>query len=156
MAASVAMGLAKAFPLRVDQVGGDGQQGETGPRGPHPRRLGGVPGGSGVVSRAKDGERPLIDQAVAGALFTAIFVQRQLRNAGRLLRAGRPGVAGGGRDRRPGASGNQTPNHCFLHLTLFSSSCLSPGPDTDRLPRRGWQTNRWLITTLSIRFVSVP
>ena len=66
MAASVAMGLAKAFPLRVDQVGGDGEQGETGPRGPHPRRLGGVPGGSGVVSRAKDGERPLIDQAVAG------------------------------------------------------------------------------------------
>ena len=33
---------------------------------PHPRRLGGVPRGSGVVSRAKDGERPLIDQAVAG------------------------------------------------------------------------------------------
>ena len=66
MAASVAMGLAKAFPLRVDQVGGDGEQGEMGPRGPHPRRLGGVPGGSGVVSRAKDGERPLIDQAVAG------------------------------------------------------------------------------------------
>ena len=48
------------------QRGGDGEQGETGPRGPHPRRLGGVPGGSGVVSRAKDGERPLIDQAVAG------------------------------------------------------------------------------------------
>ena len=66
MAASVAMGLAKAFPLRVDQAGGDGEQGERGPRGPHPRRLGGVPGGSGVVSRAKDGERPLIDQAVAG------------------------------------------------------------------------------------------
>ena len=54
------------------EAGGDGEQGETGPRGPHPRRLGGVPGGSGVVSRAKDGERPLIDQAVAGnSLFTA-------------------------------------------------------------------------------------
>ena len=48
------------------EAGGDGEQGERGPRGPHPRRLGGVPGGSGVVSRAKDGERPLIDQAVAG------------------------------------------------------------------------------------------
>ena len=48
------------------EAGGDGEQGETGPRGPHPRRLGGVPGGSGVVSRAKDGDRPLIDQAVAG------------------------------------------------------------------------------------------
>ena len=48
------------------EAGGDGEQGETGPRGPHPRRLGGVPGGSGVVSHAKDGERPLIDRAVAG------------------------------------------------------------------------------------------
>ena len=43
-----------------------GNKVKRGRRGPHPRRLGGVPGGSGVVSRAKDGERPLIDQAVAG------------------------------------------------------------------------------------------
>ena len=43
-----------------------GNKVKRGPRGPHPRRLGGVPGGSGVVSRAKDGERPLIDRAVAG------------------------------------------------------------------------------------------
>ena len=49
------------------------------------------------------------------------------------------------------ASGNQTPNHCCLHLTLFSSSCLSPGPDTDRLPRRGWQTNTvfWTVTLVA-------
>ena len=72
MALSAWAGVGMPVPLprgpanHQPEAGGDGEQGETGPRGPHPRRLGGVPGGSGVVSRAKDGERPLIDRAVAG------------------------------------------------------------------------------------------
>ena len=41
--------------------------------------------------------------------------------------------------------GNQPPDPCFLHAGVFSSSCLPPTPDTDRLPGRGWQTNRCFL-----------
>ena len=72
-----------------------------------------------LASKKKEAERQLDQQATIIAQPATVH---QFAVGSVAYRDGRPGAAGGGRDRWPGASGNQTLGQCFLQSGVFSSS----------------------------------